>query len=267
MASCTVGGHKIGYERGGSGPAIVLVNGFAGTRADWDPDFLDALREGHELVLLDNRGMGESTGGQEEFSIEDLAFDTAGAIGALGFGRVCLAGWSMGGAVAMALALSRPELVDALVLLASHPGGRPVFASAEVKEKLADLSPPPREQATRVLSALFAPERAAKIDESFGEVIAEARAQLDPRVVDNQVRAIDAWEAGGCAERLGEIGCPVLVAAGAGDQVIRPEASRAMAAAVDGAWYSRFPRSGHAFMADHPDAVAELIGAFLDANG
>jgi pimeloyl-ACP methyl ester carboxylesterase len=266
MPSLEVGGNMIAYERRGDGHAIVVVNGFAGTRADWDPDFVDALAGGHELVLLDNRGMGESSGGRAEFRIEDLAADTAGAIEALELERPCLLGWSMGGAVAMELALSQPELAGSLVLLASHPGGNPVFASAEVKAKLADVSVPPRVQASRVISALFMPERAAGIDARFGDVVAEARAALDPEVVANQVRALDGWEAGGRAERLGGIGCPVLVAVGAEDQVIRPAASREMAAAIDGAWYARFDATGHAFMADHPEAVAGLIGSFLRAQ-
>jgi pimeloyl-ACP methyl ester carboxylesterase len=267
VASCAVGDHSIAYERSGSGVPIVMLNGFAGTRADWDPDFLDALRERNELILIDNRGMGESTGGREPFSIEDLAGDTAAVIGFLGLGRPCVLGWSMGGAIAMALALSRPELAQSLVLLASHAGGWPVFASSEVRERLADLTPPPREQASRVISALFTPERVAGIDASAGEIVAAARAELDPDVVAAQGRALDEWGQGGCRERLGEVRVPVLVAVGAEDIVIEPRASEEIAGRIDGGWFARYPRSGHAFMADHADSLAGLIAAFLGSQG
>jgi pimeloyl-ACP methyl ester carboxylesterase len=266
VASCAVGDHSIAYERSGSGAPVVMLNGFAGTRADWDPDFLDALQERNELILLDNRGVGESTGGREPFSIEDLAGDTAAVIDGLGLERPCVLGWSMGGAVAMALALSRPELARSLVLLASHAGGWPVFASVEVRERLADLTPPPREQARRVISALFTPERAASIDASAGEIVAAARADLDPGVVTAQGRALDEWGRGGCLKRLDEIRLPVLVAAGAQDIVIEPRASEEIAGRIDGAWLARFPRSGHAFMADHPESLAGLIAAFLGSQ-
>jgi pimeloyl-ACP methyl ester carboxylesterase len=50
------------YRRVGSGSPLVVLNGFAATKDDWDPRFLALLASQHELVLLDNRGMGESPG-------------------------------------------------------------------------------------------------------------------------------------------------------------------------------------------------------------
>ena len=47
------------------------------------------------------------------------------------------------------------------------------------------------------------------------------------------------------------------------DVVIPPANSLALATAIDGSWLARFPDCGHGFMADHPDALARLIGIFL----
>jgi hypothetical protein len=227
--------------------------------------------------------MGESTGGHEPFAVEDLAADTATLIEELGLGAPAVLGSSMGGAIALALALSRPELVDSLILLASHPGGSPVFASPEVREALADVSAPPREQATRVISGVFTPDRAESIDASFGDDVAQARAALDPRVVEGQDHALEEWGAGGCRERLAEIRRPTLVAVGAEDAVISPNASRDMARVDEDGYffivdrkkdliirggYNVYPREVEEILYEHP-AVQEaaVVGVPDDSLG
>ena len=255
----------LAYERAGAGPPIVVLNGFAGTRADWDPAFLGGLGAEHELVLVDNRGMGESPDDGAPFAIADLAADTIALIESLGLERPCLLGWSMGGMIAMSVTLARPELAGGLVLLATQSGAgmRPIPRAAG--ERLRDLSGTPEEQARRLISALFTPARAPEIEAVALDVVAAARASLDPGVVERQWDAMEAWDAEGVTARLGEIACPALVAAGAEDAVCPPANAPALAAAIDGAWLARFPRCGHAFMADHPVALAGLIAAFLAA--
>ncbi len=266
MATCAVGGREIGYERSGAGPPIVVLNGFAGARADWHPGFLAGLAAEHELVLLDNRGVGESSVDEEEFTVEDLAGDTIGVIESLGIDRPCLLGWSMGGFVAMALALARPDLAGSLVLLATHSGPGAIPIPEEVGARLRDLSGTPAEQAARLFPLLFTPERAPEMEAAAGEIIAAARARLDPGVVERQWRAMDAWHERGATARLEEIGCPALVATGTEDIVCPAENATALAAGLGGAWLARFPRSAHAFMADHPVAVSGLVTAFLAAQ-
>ena len=266
MATCAVGERAIGYERSGAGPPIVVINGFAATRAGWDPDFIAGLAAGNELVLLDNRGMGESSADSEGFTIEDLAMDTAGAIESLGLERPCVLGWSMGGFIALALVLARPELVGSLVLLSAHAGAGSTPASDAVYDRLHDLSGTPREQATRLISLLFTPERATDIDAAFGNVVAEARARLDHTVVEHQWEAMGTWAEAGVTDRLGEIACPALVATGTEDVICPPENAFALASGIDDAWLARFPHSGHGFIADRPVAVARLVAAFLAAG-
>ncbi len=232
MATVGIDGGVVGYEREGEGPPLVVINGFAATRADWDPSFIAGLAESFDVVRLDNRGMGESNGGGEPFTIEDCAGDVAAAISALQLDRPAVLGWSMGGCIALALALARPEAVGGLVLLATTPGGpgsEPV--SGEALDAIGDFSVSPREQASRLISLLFLPERAAEIDAAFGDVVAEARGALDPAVVARQRQALDEWDAG---DGLGEIGVPALVAMGAGDAVIPPANSDKLAAAHPG---------------------------------
>ena len=113
---------------------------------------------------------------------------------------------------------------------------------------------------------LFTPERAPQIEAAAGAVIAAARSALDPAVVERQWRAMEAWDRAGATARLGEIGCPALVATGTEDVVCPPANAAALAAGIGGSWLARFPRAGHAFMADHPEALAGLVGSFLAAQ-
>jgi pimeloyl-ACP methyl ester carboxylesterase len=248
----------------GAGPPLVVVNGFAATRDDWDPAFLGALADRHELVLLDNRGMGESPDDGQAFTLEDLAADVAGLIDALGLERAAVLGWSMGGCIALALAIADPNAVSKLVLLSTTGGGElSVPGDPDVLERLRDVSGTPREQASRLISLLFPPDRAAAIDAEFGEVVAAARAELSADLLDRQWEAIEGWVRHKAGQEMASASCPVLVAAGEVDVVFPPANAVALANAIPGAWLASFPHSGHGFMADHPETLAGLIKAFL----
>src|SRR5204863_175380 len=60
VTTCTIGNRTMAYRRVGSGPPLVVLNGFVATKDDWDLTFLAHLASDHELVLLDHRGIGES---------------------------------------------------------------------------------------------------------------------------------------------------------------------------------------------------------------
>ena len=123
-------GRALAYERRGADRPLLVLNGYAGTKADWDPGFIAALAADRELILLDHRGIGDSAGDGQPFSIEDLAGDAAGAIGAIGLERPDVLGWSMGGFVALALTLADPARVGKLVLLSTSAGAGPATPSA-----------------------------------------------------------------------------------------------------------------------------------------
>jgi len=255
---------RLASRRTGSGPPLVVLNGFAATKDDWDPTFLSELARQHELVLFDNRGVGESPDDGEPFTIEDLAADVAGAIQSLDLDRPAVLGWSLGGFVAIALALAHPEAVDRLVLLSTTGGGAlTTRADEEIRERLRDVSGTPREQATRLISLLFPPERAREIDAEFGEAVAAARAALPADVLGRQWGSLEAWERGDQGRDVGKIACPTLIVTGEADVVIPPANALALALAIPGSWLARFPDCGHGFMADHPQALARLIATFL----
>jgi pimeloyl-ACP methyl ester carboxylesterase len=265
FAKLEVDGAQIAYRRIGSGRPLVLLNGFAATSADWDPSFIDRLASSNELILLDNRGIGCSMDDGRPFDIARLADDVLRVVAALGVERVNVLGWSMGGFIAQTLALQHPGHVNRLILLSTDPGGADAdLASAEVWSRLIDMSGTPHEQARRLLSLLFPRDVSESIYREFGDVVAAARAQLSQDLVNRQVAAMDAWHRAGMGNQLREINVPVLIATGTADIVIPPSNALRLVNAVPGAWLAQFNGGGHAFIAQYPRPLADLINSFLE---
>jgi pimeloyl-ACP methyl ester carboxylesterase len=107
----------------------------------------------------------------------------------------------------------------------------------------------PHEQTRRLLSLLFPSDVAEFIYREFGHIIAAARAQLSPDLVDRQVAAMDAWHRIGVGNCLRQVNVPVLVATGTADIVIPPSNALKLVNAIPGAWLAQFNGGGHAFMA------------------
>jgi pimeloyl-ACP methyl ester carboxylesterase len=265
LATIPIGGAKIAYRRIGNGRPLVVLNGFAATSADWDPSFIDVLASSNELILVDNRGIGSSTENGGPFGIDQLADDAARVIETLGVERPSVLGWSMGGFIAHRLALQHPERINKLILLSTDPGGANAdLASADVWSKLIDMSGTPHEQARRLLSLVFPMAIVESIYREFGDIVAAARAQLSPDLVNRQVAAMDAWHRAGIGNRLREIDMNVLVATGTADIVIPPSNALRLVNAIPGAWPAQFNGGGHAFMYQYPRPLADLINSFLE---
>ena len=259
-----IDGRRLAWRSSGAGQPLVLINGYAATSADWDPTLLAELGRSFALICPDNRGTGASDLGEpSELTIDSMAADIERLLDALRLQHSAIAGWSMGSYVAQRVALRSPARVSALVLLASAPAG-PTAVSAQpgVWERLTDYSGTPREQATRLLSLLFPRDTAAQIDRQFGELVAQARAQLSPETLRAQERCLQAWHD---EPQLlpGSDAAPPLVICGSEDEVIPPQNADALAARWPGARVERIAGGGHAFMAQQPELVARLIAEFV----
>jgi pimeloyl-ACP methyl ester carboxylesterase len=256
---------QLSYRESGRGEPLLLINGYAAGKLDWDPRFIDALAVRSRVICPDNRGIGESPPGPDVIDVSTMADDVISLMDVLELEGANVAGWSMGGFIAQELAARAPERVRRLVLLSTDAGGsHAVITTPDVWARLIDHGGSPREQASRLLALLFPPAVAAAVDAEFGDVVAEARAGLSHQTLSAQEAAIAAWHAqpddGG---RLRRITAPVLVAAGTEDVVIPFANVEIVAAALPGSRSQGFPGGGHAVMAQEPDGVAGLINDFL----
>ncbi|MDQ1479037.1 MAG: hypothetical protein QOE62_4266 [Actinomycetota bacterium] len=118
-------GHRIGYRTGGSGPAIVLIHGMAGSSATWRY-VLPALAEHFTVIAPDLAGHGESEKPRGDYSLGAFASGVRDLMLALGHERATLVGQSLGGGVAMQFAYQFPERSERLVLVSSGGLGEEV---------------------------------------------------------------------------------------------------------------------------------------------
>lgn len=264
LTTIAVNGAQIVYRRVGKGQPLLILNGFAATNADWDPSFIERLASSNELILLNNRGIGGSTDDGQPFDIAKLADDTARVIETLGIKRANVLGWSMGGFIAQAFAVKYSDCVKKLVLLSTDPGGTEAdLASPGVWSELIDASGTPDEQARRMLFLLFPGDVAESFYRQFGDIVAAGRPRLSVEVLNRQAAAMDAWHRNGMTSKLRELRVPVLIATGTEDIVIPASNALKLANAIPGAWLAQFPHGGHAFIAQYPRALADLINSFL----
>jgi pimeloyl-ACP methyl ester carboxylesterase len=255
-------GRQIAWTAIGDGPPLLLLNGYAATKADWDPSFLGLLAAHFRVICPDNIGVGDSplAAGGSVGGVEGMTADMVALLDELEIERVALAGWSMGGFVVQSLVREIPTRVAAAALISTHTGGPDcVDADPAVWQRLIDHSGTPREQATRLLSLLFPPDRAAEVDERFGEIVAAARAELPEPVLFMQEEAIVAWHGRPSVLPPADPGIPTVVVHGGSDTVVPPANAEVLAAVHPGARVVLLPDCAHAPMAQRPDDVAAAI--------
>lgn len=121
-----VGDIKMYYEiHGRGGEPLLMIMGLGGHSLDWGWIVPQRLANRYRLILFDNRGAGRSDQPSGPCTIKQMARDTAGLMDAIvGVDHAHVFGGSMGGMIALQMALDFPERVDKLVLGATTAGGR-----------------------------------------------------------------------------------------------------------------------------------------------
>jgi len=167
-----VEGARLHYVDRGSGPAIVMIHGLSGQLRNFSYAMLAPLAADHRVILIDRPGSGYSTADDDaEPGIAGQAAIIGRVIETLGIERPLLVGHSLGGAVALSLAIQRPALIRGLALIA--PLTQPQDTVPEAFKGLAAIPPALRRlmaqtvatplsrlTAERTLHLVFAPDRA-----------------------------------------------------------------------------------------------------------
>jgi pimeloyl-ACP methyl ester carboxylesterase len=250
---------------GRSDPPLLLVMGLGMQMVHWPLGLIARLVERDLFVVrFDNRDRGRSTHvkaptptrarlltrrfGADQYTLEDMALDTAGLLDALELDSVHLAGVSMGGMIAQTLAASRPQRVRSLVSIMSSTGSR---RAGQPRPHIYSvlLRPAPRERAAfvehqlAVLSAIGAPGDVLDTPEGRAFVANTHDRDPDVRGTGRQLAAILA--SGDRTKALRTIAAPTLVIHGDADPLITPSGGRATARAIPGARLMSVPGMGH----------------------
>lgn len=231
---------------------LLLVTGFAMSAEGWNREFVRGLNSGRRVILMDNRGMGAAADlpAGAPVDMPAMAADAARLLDVLGIAKADVLGWSMGGGIALELALARPERVGALVLYA------PPLSGARVKpmlDRMFAMSP------VELKEALFPRQWAAAHPEVWAAM--PPPAAIPEGMAARQYAALCSWP--GVAARLPGLRVPALFLVGGDDWVCPPLDGRAQAAAVPGARFELVPQGGHWMMHQNPRELARLVDAFL----
>jgi 2-succinyl-6-hydroxy-2,4-cyclohexadiene-1-carboxylate synthase len=236
---------------------VVLLHGFTQGPGSWT-EIAARLGERHEVVTPTLPGHGGA--GAVKGTFEEEAAALAEAVGPP---PAVWVGYSMGGRLALRVALDRPDLVQGLVLLGATAGlADPSESEARRQRDETLASGLERKGLDRFLTgwlsqALFKrlPPEAAGLEERRANTV-EGLASALRRLGTGAQEPL--WD------RLGELRMPVLLMAGEHDSKFVSIAFRLAAAIGDGAGISFVPGAGHAAHLERPDSVATILERFLD---
>lgn len=262
-----VGGVTYAYrELGPKGgvPVIFFVH-LAATLDNWDPRIVDPIAANHHVVTFDNRGVGASSG-EVPGSIEAMADDAVAFITALGFDKVDIFSFSLGGMVAQALVARHPDLVRKLVLTGTGPAGgkdidkvagttffdmlRATLTGSDPKEYL-------------FFNRNTAGKRAAK---AFVQRLTERTIDRDAPIKVSafltQLKAIKRWGRSAPAD-LSKITQPTLIANGDNDRMVPSVLSEDLGRRITGSTLIVFPDAGHGGIFQFHEQFAPVAVEFL----
>jgi 2-succinyl-6-hydroxy-2,4-cyclohexadiene-1-carboxylate synthase len=232
---------------------IVLLHGFTQTGRSWEPT-IAALGERYRALAPDIRGHG-SAAGARPVDFPAVRADLLDVLPA----RAALAGYSMGGRIALSLALAAPERISRLTLVGASPG---LADPAERRaRRMADDALADRIEAGGIeafasawsSSPLFAGQPAAVAAAAHAERLSQSPAGLAAALRGLGTGAMEPlWE------RLPELAIPVTLVAGERDAKFRAIAER-MGDALPAATLHVVADAGHAVQLEAPEAVAALL--------
>jgi 3-oxoadipate enol-lactonase len=244
---------KIAWERTGAGAPLLLIHGLGYARWGWEP-VVEPLTRSFEVLLFDNRGIGESDAPPGPYTTADLAADALQVLDEAGVERAHVVGTSLGGMAAQELALTAPERVEKLVLVCTHPGGGRSFPMPDQTVRLMEARATLREYVANALEPDPRPELVERILEHR---IATAQ-PYEPWAAQAAAGAgFDAWD------RLASLAAPTLLIHGDGDVVVDPRNTELLGELIPDVRVKVYPGCGHLLMWQEPERFARDLEEFL----
>ncbi|MFC4638247.1 alpha/beta fold hydrolase [Deinococcus hohokamensis] len=223
---------------------VLFLTGLGGTRVAWRAH-LPVFGQRYRALSLDHRDSGNSDTVEDDYTTADQADDAAGLLQALEAAPAHVVGLSMGGFVALNLAVRHPALVRSLTLVATSAGGAshvpPDPAGLESLRPNFDLSP--AERALTTYRLITAPGWLDANPDLAARMAANAEAQpLSPAGYARQFRSTRTHDVTG---QLAQLTVPTLVLHGDADPLVRYENGQHLARSIPGARLLTYPATGH----------------------
>jgi len=251
---------EVAWFEVGRGQPLILIHGLADDHRAWRRT-LPGLILSHRVLMYDLRGHGETSLGRPDGTLAQLGADLALLMDSMGIDSADIAGFSLGGTIAMRVAIDHPARVRSLVLVAT---------SSRVGRTAADWY---RERVDMV--ERNDPGLRATIDRDASDVYAESPSELengllirrqstaDPRGYGNACAAMAGLNAAPLDPDLGRISAPTLIVASDLDRHCPPKAAEIIAAGIKGSRLEVIPGAGHPIPVEKPRELGDSISAFL----
>jgi pimeloyl-ACP methyl ester carboxylesterase len=255
-------GCRFALQRAGTGPPVVFIQGVGVQGRGWTPQ-IAALASRFACVCFDNRGMSESQPAACAITVGQMAEDALGLMTHLGWASAHLVGHSLGGPIALEMALRQRSRVRSLTLLCTLARGRDATRLSGrmlwlgLRSRLG-----PRAARRRAFIEIVMPPGAVSRDQAdrladelaplFGHDLAD-----QPPIAMQQLGALRKYDATARVPQLA--GIPTLVVSATHDPIAPPRFGRALAAAIAGARFVEFPDASHGLPIQHAAAVNALL--------
>ena len=265
----------------GTGYPIIIIHGGPGLDHHVFGDYLDALTDEYQLILIDQRANGRSGRPPEEtWTLEQHAKDVGLLAAALELDKYSVLGHSYGSFVALQNAVDFPGQAALTIVSGGVPGSR--FLMSHVENELANFKP---EELRQQVTDSWAREQHAQTQDDVATLMSDQLPfhfadPYDPKIPEYEQRTAGTIYApeilrkfssegyGGIEveDQLGDIIQPVLILAGRHDRACSIDASEFMAANIPNSEFVIFEKSAHMTFVEENERYVHTVRSFLERN-
>jgi len=253
-------GCRLAYRLVGEGPPVLFIQGSGVHGSGWGPQ-IEGLSPRYQCLSFDNRGIGESQPRGAAITVEQMAEDALVLMDAAGWPSAHVVGHSLGGLVALHLALSAPTRVRSLALLCTFARGRDAARLSwdmfwlGLRTYVGTRRMRRRAFVQMVLPAdqlVDADDWAERLAPIFGHDLAD-----QPAIVMKQLAAMRAYDATSELSRLKDV--PTLVVGARHDRIASPDVVHTLAENIPGCRFVEFPDAAHGVTIQCADRINALL--------
>lgn len=257
-----VNGITIAYDKTGTGPCVALCHSLGMNRQLWFQQ-VPVFAQRYQVLTFDARGHGESSKPPGPYSIEMMAEDLYQLLVAEGVERVAVVGLSMGGNIAQAMAVTHPEMVQALVLADTTAWYGPE-AERNWEQRAKDVE-------ARGLAAIVEVQLGRWLSEGYRAAHPEVAARLANWLVANDIASYTASQRAlgrvDLRAQVERISCPTLIIVGEDDPATPPDMARDLNRRIKGSQLLVLPQALHMSPVEMPDQFNRAVLDFLAGIG
>jgi pimeloyl-ACP methyl ester carboxylesterase len=261
-----VGDVRFAYRRFGrpGGLPLLFLNYWAANMEDWDPKVTNGFAAERDVILVDNAGVGGSTG-ETPSTVAAMTKDCVDFCRALDLKSFDVVGFSLGGMIAQQLAFEYPNMIRRVILLGTGPRGGEGMTFTELSpDELAD-------PVALLMNAFFTPSEASKAAgqayiERLKLRIADRDAPVSMKAASAQLEALREWGAIPSTDRyamLARIHQRTLIVHGSKDIVVLPINAFLLAQHLPDAQLVMYPDASHGAQSQHAEIFLEHARLFL----